>query len=329
MDEITIRPYEKGDERAINRAYNEIFNQHRSIEEWRWKFRPEQNASRIMIGLDGQNEVVSHFCAIFVNMQIDGRVLRLTQSLDAFCFDRPELVRKKIFIKTAKRFYQEYCEGPGEIPFYYGTPGLKLLRLGKLALNFKGLMPIDYYYRETSRLIRPLGMLKGGSVWTALASEADVSSGDIDDLWERSSGRYPVTLEKNGAYFNFRFKQHPVNKYMFIPAFQDNIISGLAVISYGERVVKWVDLLWDGANPDTLSYLFESAWGVTRKSGAVKLEMWLNNDTEASEVLVSHGMVEGENPYTFRLATCTFDDSLDADDIAQRFCFTMGDSDMF
>lgn len=37
MDEITIRPYEKGDECGINRAYNEIFNHNRSIEEWRWK----------------------------------------------------------------------------------------------------------------------------------------------------------------------------------------------------------------------------------------------------------------------------------------------------
>jgi len=59
MDEITIRSYEKGDERAINRAYNEIFNEHRSIEEWRWKFGPDANASCMMLGVDPGGEVLS------------------------------------------------------------------------------------------------------------------------------------------------------------------------------------------------------------------------------------------------------------------------------
>ena len=234
-----------------------------------------------------------------------------------------------MLVKATLEFYRIFSTGPNKIPFYYGVPGIVMQKVGRRDLGFKGFLEIDYYSRETSKLIRPLSMVSGNAIWDAVAPPNKVSLKDIDSLWESSKDRYGVTLEKNGAYFNRRYITHPVNKYMILSAYNDNMLAGLAVLSYGSRVVKLLDLLWDGQSKENVSSLLEKAWSVTRKTGAVKLEMWLNNDEELVELLKSHGMVKKQNPYTLQLISCSFDDSLDADDIASRFCLTMGDSDMF
>jgi len=41
MSEFIIRPYQKGDEIAINNTFNQVFGTDRSIEEWYWKKQPE------------------------------------------------------------------------------------------------------------------------------------------------------------------------------------------------------------------------------------------------------------------------------------------------
>jgi hypothetical protein len=328
MCDIIIRPYEHWDEQEINRSFNQIFNQNRSMEEWRWKFGPGGDASCIMIGIDSNGEVISQWAEVLVPMRIDGRNIKAAQAVDGFCLDRPEFERRPTFIKTVHKFYEKYGEASKQIPFFYGTAGPRLFTVGKQAVGLKGFVSIDYYCKETIRFIRPLSMVMGNYVWNAMIPETKVSLQDIDSLWESSKGRYGVTLQKNGAYFQRRYITHPLIKYMIIPSYKDNKLAGLAVLSYGARVVKLRDLLWDGRAGETVSSLLEKAWNVTRKTGAVKLEMWLNNDDGLVELLNSHGMVKEQNPYTLKLISCSFDDCLDPGDIAGRFCLTMGDTDL-
>jgi len=243
--------------------------------------------------------------------------------------DRPEFERRATFVQTVHKSYKKYHGPSKKIPFFYGSAGPRLFTVGKLSLGLKGFVSIDYYSKGTSRLIRPLSMIAGNSVWDAIAPETKASLRDIDSLWESSKGRYGVTLVKNGEYFNRRYITHPLNKYMIISTYENNNLEGLLVLSYGARVVKLLDLLWDGRAKEAVSYLLDKAWSVTRKTGAVKLEMWLNNDEELAQILKSHGMEKNESPYTLKLISRSFDDCLDAEDIAQRFSMTMGDTDMF
>ena len=329
MSNITIRAYKHGDEQAINSAFNRIFDQQRSVEEWRWKFGENGKSSRIMLGMDSEGHIISQWAEVLVDMRINGRSIVCAQAVDGFCLDRPGFKRRPTFIDTVSKFYKQFHESDNGIPFFYGSAGPRLYTVGREYIGLKGFIDIDYYSKETSRLIRPLSMVLGSALWKRIVDTNEVSLDQIDSLWERAKGRYSVTLQKNGAYIKRRYLTHPLNRYILIPSYTGNDLKGLLVLSYGSRVVKILDFLWDGDKEDTVSELFNKAWGVTTKLGAVKLEMWLNNDKELSGMLKSHGMTESENPYTLKLITCSFDEGIDAEEAASAFSFTMGDTDMF
>ena len=306
-----------------------MFGLRRSIGEWYWKFGPEGKASRIIVAADGSGRIVAQYAAVFADMNINGKVLRLSQALDAFCRPEPLLLKERIFLKTAQRFYQEYCDGPGDIRFYYGITGGKLLRLGELALNYRGLIPLRYLSKETPRVIRPLGKVFGRYVWSRWADNSGIVLRDIAALWERTKGRYRVSLVKDSGYFTRRFITHPHRKYRFLTAYYSGVLRGLAVLLHENNLVKIVDLLWDGESEDTIKYLTKTAWGLTVKTGAVKLEMWLNSDESARECLISGGMSAGEDPYKLSIIAVSSDPDIDAGYMADNLYFTMGDSDMF
>jgi hypothetical protein len=329
MKEIIIRPYLKGDEVPINNAFNDVFGLKRSIEEWNWKFRPDKDASKIIVAAHKDGYIAAQYAAVFIDIQIEGKVTKLSQGLDAFCRPIPELLKYRIFLKTAQMFYKEYCEGPGDVRFYYGVTGEKLLKLGKLALGYKGPVPIGYLYRETPRLIRPFGTVLGGYLFNRNFDDSAVDPSDINSLWKHSSPRYRVSLIKDSGYFTRRYITRPDRKYLFVTAYDGTVLRGLAVLLYDNNLVKIVDLLWDGEHSDTIKHLADTAWAITLWTGAAKLEMWLNNDEKAKESLIASGMSEGKNPYELKMIAVSSDPAIDADHLANSLYFTMGDTDMF
>jgi len=111
MSQFTIRPYQKGDEVYINESFNKVFGTDRTLEEWYWKFRPDQNGSRIMIAIDENNRVLAHYASIESVMWIDGKVISCAQNLDSFSLNRKDLLKQRAFLKTAYEFINKNCYG--------------------------------------------------------------------------------------------------------------------------------------------------------------------------------------------------------------------------
>lgn len=325
-----IRPYEPGDEVSINKGFNQVFGLNRTIEEWRWKFRPDENGSRIMVAVDENNEVLVHYGSIMLPMWIDGKVILGAQNLDTYALNTPEVLKKRLFLKTAFKYIEVHCHGANKIPFFYGCIGGRIMKLGRLAFKYSEPIEIKYLYKQNSILLRSYGRFFGDQVWDKYVSlDSEVRLNEISDLWERSKIRYNACVVRDGEYVQRRYLSHPINKYMYLEIRKGAELSVFAVLIYQDRLLKLVDILWDGLDPEAIISLESEIWKICQKIGAIKVELWINNDDNLSEILIQSGMKISSNPYDLYLTTRSFVEELDEDDLKERFYFTMGSSDIF
>ncbi len=75
VEQAVIRPYQEGDEVAINEGFNRTFGLERSLAEWQWKFAPYRNRRWIMVAVDSKGLVMAHYAAAAVRWQLDGRTV--------------------------------------------------------------------------------------------------------------------------------------------------------------------------------------------------------------------------------------------------------------
>lgn len=328
MSNYTIREYQKGDEEKINEAFNQIFKQNRSIEEWFWKFEPEKNNSRIVVAVDDEGNIMAHYAAVIVPMILDGRLIKGAQNLDSFSLERPDVLKRRLFIKTARKFIKDYGESL-DIPYFYGSNSGKILELGKLLFKYTEEVPVTYLHKNTQRYQRAVGKFIRNWVWKWFSKQVPFEIEELDNLWQESKSRYKVSVVKDGSYIKHRYIDHPSRKYIYITSRKNKKIDALAILKYDVGKLHWVDLIWDGTNAKSLVSLERSIWHLALLLGAVNIEMWLNNDEEAQEILMSCGMDVKDNPYDLFVSSRSFAEDIDGEDVTRRLYFTMGDTDMF
>ena len=330
MQSFKIRPYQKGDEVEINDAFNEVFEQNRSIEEWYWKYQPENGGSGIMLAVDEGGKVLAHFAGVKVLMQVDGQVGTYFHSLDSYSLKTREVLKKRIFLKTFDEYIRKYAgPWPEKFPWHYGSGGGRHLQLGLLKEGMSTPVPITYLFKNINPYHRALGKYARRLVQKWLINRIPFELKEIDELWNRSSYRYKVSIIKDGTYIKRRYIAHPTRKYIYITAKGNSRIAALAVLKYDAGKLQWVDLIWDGQDFETLKALEWRVWVLAILLGALMVEMWLNNDEDAKDILLSRGMETIKNPYDLFIVSGTYVPDIDGEDLTRRLYFTMGDSDIF
>jgi hypothetical protein len=317
MDSYTIRPYKLGDETSINRSFNEVFGVNRSVDEWYWKFRPENDGSRIMIAIDGEKNVLAHFAATLTDVQIDGRIFRCGQSLDIFGLKRPVSLQHRLYAKTGNKFFDTFG-APDGVPIFYGFPGKRAHRHGRMQIGFGNSVPVWVGTRHVKnrRLI----------FWKVPErSTCDLES--VARLWERVSNRYPVSTIRNTTYLQHRYLDRPDNKYTYLQMGAGSVTKAWSVVKIEKNMANWVDLIWDGESKDAIVALDGEVSGLARRAGAKLISMWISGDDRAKEVLESIGWEFSEHPRQV-LASRSFHPEINSGDFIRRFYYTMGDSDM-
>ena len=83
MSGIELRTFREGDERAINEAFNSVFRQRRSLEEWGWKFPPWPRPRTIILAF-ADGELIAHNAGVPARIQLNGAVVGALQCVDTF-----------------------------------------------------------------------------------------------------------------------------------------------------------------------------------------------------------------------------------------------------
>ena len=318
MEEFQLRPYREGDEHSINKGFNQVFGLQRTLEEWRWKFQPDVDGCRIMVAVDSEDKVVAHFSAILIRALVDGRILQGGQSVDVFCLRRPDAIRQKVYLKTVQEFYRRYG-APDRLAFLFGFPGERHLKLGQLRLQYSTPMPVPMWQRSVAarRVWWPRYEVRNG-----------FDSAAMDQLWRRSANRYPVCVVRESEWVERRYLSRPNNKYSHLTVWRKGLMQAWAVFQIARDAAQWIDLVWDGREPQALITLDNEIARIARSKGAKGVEMWLSGDEPVANILRSSGWERVEHPQQLHMTSVLFDSTLDRADLIRRFYLTMGDSDL-
>lgn len=329
---VEIRPYRPGDEAAIEAGFRRVFGVDRPAGEWAWKFPPadEDGGRRVMVALAG-GEVVAHVAAQPVRFTVDGRAVLGGHVVDAFSRSRAGLARRGVFARTVDALFATTC-GPGGIAFVYGFPGARHMRLGRRVLGYAEPRPVPYRVKE---LAAGPGVGAAPSRWARLRRrlgglrvEEGLAPAALDELWDRAAGRHPVAAVRDGCRAAERFAGRPGVDYLHLTAWRRGRPAAWAAARLEGDLLRWADLVWDGASPAALAALDEALTARAVAAGAVRGELWLGGDPAAEALLESRGWRAAPHPQALEMSAVAFVPGLDAADLARRAYVTLADSDL-
>ncbi len=325
-DEVVIRPYEPGDERAINAAFNEVFGARRELDEWLWKFPWRPEGRTIMLAWRG-GELLAQYAGQPVRFQVDGVEWKALHGVDDFSTraGRRGLARRGVYVRTAEAYFDRHLwNGPHQL--IVGFPGRRHLKLGILQMGYGAVPP-----QEIRVLAREEGAGMGrGRRLPYRAEPARDWEPRLDTLWERVRGDYPVALVRDARRALERLAGRPrvrYHRYLLLPRFSDEPV-GFVAFRTDDGICRWLDLLWDHAHPGALELAAHLSKRLARDHGAPREEMWLTGDPAAREILHRLGFHEEPEPSGLVFLVIPFDESFDGGRVVDRVYLTMADADL-
>lgn len=275
-----IRSYKEGDEVQINDLFNQIFNERRSIDEWRWKLARNPNGTIIIVA-EADGKIVGQYPSFIYRCKIGDDVVSTVQVVDNFVhpgFRKGKGIQKEMY----ETWSREAFEKKNNI-FGFGFPNKDAYAVGKRFLHYKDAcsLPTLYMNMEISSSIKsklpfiPEIIVKGMKRIERIYHKrrfslknhredikvARVHSFDsrINDLWERVKTQYPIINVREQRFLTWRYVERPENPYQIFIAEKDNRISGYVVLRIreegGRRDCYIVDLL---VKDDAVQYLIKS-----------------------------------------------------------------------
>lgn len=320
MPNWIFRQLEPGMGEKINRAFNRVFRQSRSLDEWRWKFLQCPWGQAILTAESVTGELLAHFAALPIPFQVRGVRRLIGQGVDAF---RTELGGtlpggENVYRATARAFFELYCrEGPLEL--LYGLAGRRHTQvlISHLGWTAVGSLPA-YEARVAGRSCRnvPRGVLLGFNLhlW--------------EQLWHLTRERFPVMAWRDEAFVRWRYLLHPEQPYRFLFWLEGEGPSAAAVLRARGEVCYLVDLLWDGRSPRVLRDLVCAVGSLAKDWGCKTLHTWLHGDSLAAQVLQDCGWVRSQAYDEITVTAISARADLDPRDFWENAFFSMADGDL-
>jgi hypothetical protein len=258
-----VRKYRPGDEIGINDLYQRVFGTHRSLEEWRWKFRegPLEEPSLIYLALDGER-VVGQYAVSFSRFFFGGRPVLAAQPVDNMIDPayRKGLSRSRM----QKALYGAIQADPLQAvtAFGYGFPNREAYRIGRKLLGYQDLGPVHVRLRSLTgarHVRRLLGEGRTSKTWgraharvhrQLLRLRAGLSPGPevrrlrafddrFDPLWERAVANFGVVAVRDRKVLEWRYCHRPSCTYTILALERGRQLLGYAVLSLRDGPVRF------------------------------------------------------------------------------------------
>jgi hypothetical protein len=149
-----------------------------------------------------------------------------------------------------------------------------------------------------------------------------------DALWSRAAERYPFAAVREAAWLQRRYAGRPRVEYVHLYVRRRAVARAWGVARFQGDALHLADLVWDGSDPRDLQAVDRAFVTHARRGGVTRLEMWLDGDPAAAEVLASRGWVRQPDPPDFGMVGRAFHPAIDLAEVARHIYLTMGDSDL-
>jgi hypothetical protein len=284
--EWITREYGPGDEERILSLWKMVFPDGESGRGepgyWYWQFRdPPAGSARIRLAVVDE-QIVGHYAVIPVSMQVEGKAILGTLSLDTMT--HPEFRRQGMFTTLASELYEEL--GRAGFPITYGFPNENSIGGFVKKLQWTHVCSLPVYVKPlrageiadgllTNPLLgaiaKPLARL-GAAIVSSSARVSDHAQASIhwldrfdegaDELWQEAHDQDKIALTRSAAYLNWRYFQNPLRSYRAVAYVEGSRLLAYAVVRcmnrFGLRGGMITDLVGLPGRDDALEAVLAS-----------------------------------------------------------------------
>ena len=263
MSGFEIRDAAAEDAPGIRRLFERVFGYPLSDLQWRWKFEQNPDGWRATLGvLDG--EIVGHYAGWGARFVSDGET-RLLYSVGDVATDpsvRALGGRRGVYREMTEAFYAGIAR---TVPFCYGFPNARALRVSERIVGSRTLFPIEIASVPAESFGPP---------------SSDAESGDsvdesFDALWTAASRALDEAPVRDRARVNWRFHARPDRYYRMVWRRSGGAMTAWAALSVVGETATVADYLGVAPDGSDLPELFAAAADESRRLGARNLAFWV------------------------------------------------------
>ncbi len=330
--DFCLRAYQEGDEYKILSAFNQAFQVQRQQAHWYWKYR-DNPAGGLCATTAWQGETLAaHYSGYPLRLSLEPQRLAAVQHVgDTFTMPAFRGVGQgtsSLLARVFQHFERRYFEN--KVTFAYGFNTHKIRRFGQLFLGYVADTPVyswqlapermRRYHRAKLRWVR----LRGYSV-----SRETVVGQWADTLFQRARADYPWLVARDQSYLRWRYELHPDFEYEFY------------VIQYWGQVVGWWLVRKQARSLYLGDALFCRHHAPIAMAAGLTTMLHQHPDTDVVEGwfaqtpqwwidrLQQAGFSAIRQRDELYLCLKSYTPDLSPAQIAERFYFTWGDSDLF
>ena len=341
-DNFRIRSYMPGDEQKILPLFSQVFNTHRTMEHWQWKFRNNPFGSeRISLCLSDEGMPVSQYAGYpvpFISSLENPdypACFRAFHSGDTFTHPsvrRIGLGKTGLLARTTDYFCAAFLDGV--VPFGFGFNTATIKKLGGRYLGYEFGEAVTCWDLNLSK-----SPLKKPGLFSKLFSGYDVTEvcsvdEEWDEFFDRVYGDYAFLAARDSAYIRWRYLECPDKIHRLFALRKKDRLMGWSVFSVQDDQLLWGDALFDRqALKGVWCLLYHVATWVF--AGIKAIKAWFSTKPEWwRSHLLSLGFAPRPEPDGLTLCYRSFNNPLmDRHTVTERLnhslYFTWGDSDLF
>lgn len=258
-----IRPATAADAVGMRELFERVFGAPLTEEEWRWKFERNPDGWYGVVGVqDGR--IVGNYTGWGQRFLIDGEP-RLLYSVGDVATDpsvRGLGGRRGVYREMTEAFYAEV--GRAGVPFCFGFPNSRALRVSERIVGSKTLFPIWLREVPVDAFPPPPGDMEAG----------DFPPEGFDPLWELARRTLSHAALRDRARVNWRFHGRPTRYYRMVWRNRGGVLTGWAAFCGTGESATVVDFLGSEADGGDLPELFSCAAAEARRLGVQRLVFW-------------------------------------------------------
>ena len=258
-----IRDATADDAPGIRDLFGRIFKSELSEAEWRWKFAQDPDGwYGVVAVLDGR--VVGNYAGWGMGFRLEGAP-RLLYSVGDVATDpsvRALGGRRGVYRAMTELFYDRV--GREAVPFCFGFPNARALKVSERLVGSRTLMPIRVKKVAVEAFGRPPSDAEAGD---------SVDEG-FDPLWEAGQRTFTHGALRDRARVNWRFHARPSRYYHMVWRRRGREMLAWAALSIVGPEATVVDYLGREKDGGDLPAVFAAAASEARRLGAGTLVFW-------------------------------------------------------
>ncbi len=335
--DVSIRPYEPGDEVGILALFNEVFGENnpsfvpRSLRHWNWQFRDNLLGHHTYVATDA-TRIVGTYTAIPGVWLHEGAPMAGSQAVDTCVAKehRNTLKREGVFLTLARTWFERFGQ-PHADRIVYGFPNPIAYRIGTKQLDYRPVhTPVVSLVRDFDTPW--VDYLSGMGADRMIVRELTSVPSDVDSLFHAMAEDLRLVARRDAAYLKWRYLDCPTFRYRLLGAYgkDGDDLRGLLFLRtewFDKPLAPLVDWVVRGDDQQGIAALAQAAARLAREKGKARLETWVPPWSSHWKTLSTIGFVP--DPSRFNLCIRVFGPPFDENWAKDHWFFTMGDSDVY